>query len=541
MSPVKRLTGLFYQSANLKQAVGILFVTVFISSILGLVRNIVIANRVGVSFGSIGPLDSYYAAFILPDLLYSIVIVGALSSAILPLLVQIDTEGDKAKFWKTFNILLSTGFTAIVVGLIFLYFLLPSLIPLIYPGFSAADQEFTLSLSRILLLSPLFFTVSQLSTSALQAKKYFFAPALAPLVYNLSIIAAALLIPDFGLSVLVFGVIFGAAAHFLVQLPMLIRLGWRFNFETGFGNETVRRVVKLMIPRTVALTATQLTLLVFYRIASHLQEGSIAIYRLTDDLQTAPVLLLANTLAMAILPDFARHIARDNKLGFEELIGKAMRLLLFIFLPVTVFLLIFRYPIISLYISLGQSIASSETVAAVDTFTAFVVSLFFQGAVLLLVRAYFARSDTVRPTIFSLISAGCALLVAGLLSSRGDFGVSGLAVAFSVGAFVNAALLWSNLGLNNRVLLRDFQGRSNLLPIAVGTLCTALVFTISYQLGPMLGQSLGAGQSITHLITILTGAATGAVFYWAWSRAFRLEQWQMICSRRPREDGGSGA
>lgn len=124
MSPIRRITNLFYQSHNLKQAVGILFVTVLISNVLGLIRNIIIANRVGVTYGSIGPLDNYYAAFVLPDFLYSILIVGALSSAILPLLVKIDTEENDQKFWQTFNTLLSTGFTAIIFGLAALYFML---------------------------------------------------------------------------------------------------------------------------------------------------------------------------------------------------------------------------------------------------------------------------------------------------------------------------------------------------------------------------------------------------------------------------------
>ncbi len=531
MSQVKRLAGLFYKSNNLKQAVGILFVTVLISSILGLLRNVVIANRVGVAFGTIGPLDNYYAAFVLPDLLYNIIIVGALSSAILPLLVNINEDGDEAKFWKTFNLLLSTGFTAIVIGLVVLYFVLPLVIPVVYSGFSPEDQAFTLSLSRILLLSPLFFTVSQLSTSALQAKKYFFAPALAPLVYNLAIISAALLIPDFGLSVLVFGVVLGAAAHFLVQVPTLLRLGWRFSFETNFSNETVRRVMKLMIPRTIALTSTQLLLVIFYRIASHLHEGSIAIYRLTDDLQTAPVLLLANTLAMAILPDFARHIAKDDHTQFEELVGKAIRLLIFIFLPVTLFLLIFRSEIISLYIAVGHSINPVETSLAVATFTNFVISIFFQGAVLLLARAYFARSDTRRPTLYSLVAIAIALISAWLFTRDGELGVSGLSLAFSIGSFTNAALLWLNLGLGSHVLTRDYQGRHNLLPIVSGTICAALIFVLGQRIGPTIASAFGAGTSMTHTVTILVGLGGGLLFYLAWSRAFRLEQWQLLGRR----------
>lgn len=529
---IKRLSSLFYQDSNLKQAVGILFVTVLISNVLGLIRNVIIANRVGVAFGSIGPLDNYYAAFVLPDLLYNIIIVGALSSAILPLLVGVDGEGDQKKFWRTFNLLLSTGFSAVVLGLVALYFLLPFLVPSLFPGFSPDDQDFTLALSRVLLLSPLFFTISQLSTSALQAKKYFLAPALAPLVYNLAIISSALLIPEFGLSVLVFGVILGAAAHFLVQLPVLLRLGWKFNFEIAFGHEAVKKVMTLMIPRTIALTSTQLLLVAFYHMASRFKEGSIAIYRLTDDLQTAPVLLLANTLAMAILPDFARHIAKDNHQQFEELVGKAIRLLIYIFLPVTIFLLIFRTQIISLYIEVGHSIDFSETQMAVATFTGFVVSLFFQGAVLLLARAYFARSDTVRPTIFSVIAIVLAYVTALYLERTTNLGVAGLSIAFSAGSFVNAFLLWANLKLGSRVLIKDFSGKYNLPPILLGVLCTTLVMVIAKKISPFISSSLYVSPSMENLLTIGLGAILGGLFYAIWSKVFQLEQWQLIGIRR---------
>jgi len=150
-------------------------------------RNVFITNRAAVAYGSIAPLDSYYAAFLLPDLLYILLIVGALSSAILPMMVRIDTEGDDKKFWHTYNVLLSTGLTAVALALVVLYFILPWLMGRLFPGFGPDKLHQTIQLAQVLLLSPLFFTVSQITTSALQAKRMFFAPALAPIVYNVAI------------------------------------------------------------------------------------------------------------------------------------------------------------------------------------------------------------------------------------------------------------------------------------------------------------------------------------------------------------------
>lgn len=533
MNQIKRLSSLFYNSNNLKQAVGILFVTVLISNILGLIRNVVIANRVGVTYGSIGSLDNYYAAFVLPDLLYNIIIVGALSAVILPLLVKIGSEGDGQKFWRTFNVLLSTSLTVIIIGLSILYFLLPHLVPRLFPGFSEENLELTTQLSQVLLLSPLFFTVSQFSTAALQAKKYFFAPALAPIIYNAAIISAALLIPDYGLSVLVFGVLIGAAGHFLIQLPSLLRLGWSFRFELGFGNEHVKKVVLLMIPRTVALTGTQLLLLAFYSMASSLKDGSIAIYRLTDDLQTAPVLLIANTLAVAVLPDFARHISTRNQQEFVELVGKTIRFLLYVFLPLTVFLLVFREQIITLYVALGRSISADETALAVKTFSFFVVSIFFQGSISVLARAYFAKADTVRPTIFSVASIAVALGSAWLLVKFTGLGVAGLSLAFSFGSLINALLLWINLRLSPNIIWRDFEGKVNLPKVILATLLLmGLFILIDYLSTPLTSKLITESFAVRNFCIVIFAALSGILAYISLSRVFDLEQWDLIKPKR---------
>lgn len=530
--PLNRFRNLMVKSHNLQQAIGILFVTVLISNVLGLARNIIIANRAGLAFGSIGPLDNYYAAFVIPDFLYSILIVGALSSAILPLLVKIDTEGDESRFWQTYNVLLSTGLVAIILGVVILYFGLPYLAPILFPGFDGDAITKTVMLAQVMLLSPVFFTVSQISSSALQAKRRFFAPAIAPIVYNLSIISGAMMLPKYGLPVLVFGVIFGAMAHFLVQLPTLMHLGWKYRFELNFKSREVAHVVKTMIPRTIALTSTQLLLIAFYQIASSFKEGSIAIYRLTDDLQTAPVLLLANTLAMAILPDFARHFAKDEHDEFTRLVGKAMRLLVFIFLPTMTFLLMFRVPIIEFYIALGHTISGDETKMAISTFTYFVLSLFFQGSVLLLARAYFAQSNTVKPTIFSVISLAIAWVMAGVFAKTTGLGVAGLSLAFSVGSFLNATMLWFSLKLPFKTLLVDSENRQNFLTILLGTLATAAVFAVAREIAPYVSASLGVGKSVAKFIEILVGFTLGVGFYMLWAKVFNLEQWQLIRTRK---------
>jgi len=491
-------------------------------------RNVIIANRAGLVYGSIGPLDSYYAAFVLPDLIYNIVIVGALSSAVLPLLAKMDAENDEPLFWRTFNTLLSTGLMAITVSLIVLYIFLPQLLRALLPGFSSNNVELTIKLARIMILSPLFFTISQITSSALQAKKMFFVSALAPIIYNLAIIFAALLIPSFGLDILAFGVIIGAAGHFLVQLPTLIGLGWRWRFLAGWKDNKTRDVIRLMIPRAIALTGNQLLLISFYRLASRLNSGSISIYRLTDDLQTAPVLLLANTLAMAVLPDFVRHLTKDNHAEFRDLIGKSIRLLFFLFVPLSVFLVIYRQPIIDLYISIGHSIEPDEVHVAASTFALFVWSFFFQGLVLILARAYFARQNTIVPTTFSLVSIVLSYLAAVGLLRYTDLGVSALALAFSLGSTLNAALLWYGLKIPLTYLWQDGEGRHNFFSVVGGAAISGVIFMAFRHIAPSIRSVFLVGRSGANFLEITIGLALGLAFYIAWCQVFKIESWQLI-------------
>ena len=526
--PFRKIGNFVNQKSNLRQAVGILFVTVLMSNVLGLLRNVVIANRVGIAYGSLGPLDSYYAAFALPDLLYNIVILGALASAILPLLVNFDTEDDQEGFWHTFNVLLSTGFVIMIVGVALLYLLLPILVPAFFPGFSKENLDLTLQLSKVLLLSPLIFTFSQLSTSALQAKRVFFIPALAPIIYNLAIICSALLIPKYGLSILVVGIIIGAASHFLIQLPSLIKAGWVFHFELDFKNPYLRKVVKLMLPRTIALTSTQLLLVVFYWLASSFSSGSIATYRLNDDLQTAPVLLLANTVGMAVFPDFARHVVKQQTDELQRLLGQLVRFMFYLFLPMTIFLLIFRASIIGLYISIGHSIQGGEVSLAITTFSMFVISLFFQALVLILARAFFAKSETLKPTIISLISIGLAFIFALVFTKTTNMGVAGLALAFSIGSTVNAILLWIYLKLPINILFKDQNNRHNFIYVIINSAVAGLVFLVIKNYGGIFIDLLYLKQSLGNLAQIVLGLILGMLSYWYIGKWFKLEQCNLL-------------
>jgi peptidoglycan biosynthesis protein MviN/MurJ (putative lipid II flippase) len=185
----------------------------------------------------------------------------------------------------------------------------------------------------------------------------------------------------------------------------------------------------------------------------------------------------------------------------------------------------------NLYIALGHSISTSQVDLAAKTFGYFCVSLFFQGAVLILARAFFARGDTRRPTLYSLISLSIAWLLAELFSKYTSLGVAGLSLAFSIGSTCNAVLLWKNLGFANKHLDFDSLGNMNLTKIITGSLLSLFVFWASRQfISPLLEKAI-AKPSFEGLIIIITSFVLGAATYLIWAKICNLEQWQLIVAR----------
>ena len=161
-------------------------------------------------------------------------------------------------------------------------------------------------------------------------------------------------------------------------------------------------------------------------------------------------------------------------------------------------------------------------------FRLFVVSLPFQGSILILARTYFARSDTVRPTIYSLVSIGVAWILAVFLVKNTDLGPAGLSLAFSIGSTLNALLLWTSLKLPFAVLWRDSESRTNFPPIFFGGVIAGAVMLISYKIFTPLATIVLAGPSVQNLFVIIASLFCGLAVYGYWAKMFKLEQWHLI-------------
>lgn len=424
-----------------------------LSRLLGLVRDRLLFSI----FGAGDVLDTYYAAFRLPDLVFNTLILGALSAAFVPVFLEY-WHKDKDEAWRIANTVLNSTLAILfILGVLGFYFA-PEIVGLIAPGFDLSKRIATAELTRIMLVGILFLGLSNVASSILNAFKRFTAFALAPVMYNLGIIGGIiLLVPIFGIEGLAWGVVFGSFLHFGVQLPAIAGLGFKYRLAFAWRNLGVRKIERLMLPRTFGLAISQINQMINTVIGSTLPVGSVAIFNAANNLQSVPIGIFAIPLSLAYFPIFAEAWVKQDIPQLVKHFSQAFRRLLFIAIPAAVFIVLLRAHIVRLVLGAGQ-FDWEATILTARTLSWFALSLFAQCLIPLLARVFYSLQDTKTPVIISIMSLAANVFLAFPLSQR--LGIAGLALAFTIASIVNILLLWlwlrQRLGdLDDRVIMHS--------------------------------------------------------------------------------------
>jgi putative peptidoglycan lipid II flippase len=398
-----------------------------LSRILGLAREMIISSQ----FGTSSELGAYLAAFRIPDIIFQVVAGGALASAFIPTFASHLATNDELGGWRLASAIINL-LLIILTGLALLgsVFTLPLVRYVVAPGFDPVQQELTANLMRYMLISTVLFGISGAIMGILNSYQHFLLPALAPAVYNLSIIMGALLLArKIGVYSLVLGVVVGAALHLIIQVPQLLRVGIRYSPYLGLENPSVREVGRLMLPRALGLGIVQLNFLVNTILASHLGAGSLAALNYAWMLMLLPEGIVAQGIATAAFPTFSRLVAQERHDEMQNLLSATLRAILYISIPASVGLFVLRVPLIQLLFQRGAfNVQSTDAVAAALQFYA--LGLFAHASVEIITRAFYAMHNTATPV---MIGAGAMLtnIILSLLLVR-TMNYPGLALANSV-------------------------------------------------------------------------------------------------------------
>lgn len=516
----------------------------FLADVLGVLRNRIFAGE----FGAGNVTDMYFAAFLVPDFIYNLFIVGMLSSVFIPIFSEY-WERSQEEAWHFANVVLTVFVAAMIMLSLVAILCAPQLVSLIAPGFDQEKQAGVVTLMRIMFASPILLGVSNIVGSILQVNRMFFSYALAPVLYNTGIIIGAVFfVKPFGPAGLALGVVFGAFLHFLIQLPPLLRIGFRFVPAFEAAHKGLKHIAWLSLPRAVGLAAYQINFVVITAIASTVATGSVAIFNFANDLQYVPIGIVALSFASAVFPFLAQSYAKGNIKEFLDRFYSTVNQILFLVIPISVFLIFERAQVVRVILGYGQ-FSWDHTRLTAAVLGAFTLSIFAQSLTPLFSRAFYALKDTKTPVAINIFSVGVNIALSfyflHLMRLGGSFsmtivslfriqGVAGaeilaLPLAFSVAAVINLLLLY--FAFSQRV--DEFDGSLIVLSLFKINFSALVMAPCVYATLNLVAQLVNMGTFLGVLFQGLAAFAVGFIVYAALAYALKMPEFFSLLEAMP--------
>ncbi|HLF25213.1 MAG TPA: murein biosynthesis integral membrane protein MurJ [Anaerolineae bacterium] len=419
-----------------------------VSKFTGILDDLILARIIGPG----RELDAYYAAFGLPDLLFTLVAGGALASAFIPVLSGLITR-DRDTTWRLVSAVANLAFLVTLIFAVALAVFAPWVADQLYGchlasvqqcldegrGFTPEQVALTADLMRVILLSTAIFSVSAILMSALQAHQHFLLPALAPIMYNLGILAGVILLaPRFGVWGPAFGVVLGALLHLLVQVPGLVRYGARWTPAFNLHDPHLRRVLALLAPRVGTLGVVYLAAIIRDSLASQLSPGSVTALNYGWRVMQLPETVIATAVATAVFPTLSELAALGQRDELRATLSSVLRTILALTVPATLGLLVLGRPFVRVLFE-GGLFASSATDAVVWALHGYALGLIGHSLLEVSARTFYAQQDT-RTPLYIAVGAMIVNVIASLLL-REPLGPAGLALGNSIGVSLEVLVL----------------------------------------------------------------------------------------------------
>lgn len=494
------------------RATVVVLVMLTFSRFLGLGREAAIAHQ----FGATHLVDAYLVAYTIPNIFYAVAGI-ALATVIVPIFAEYVTQNRREEAWRLCSLVTNALIVFTVGGAVVGMLLAPVVVGVLGAGFTPETFRLSVQLTMIMLPSIVFFSVAGLFMGMLNANNVFGLPAFGSAVMNMVIIFGVLFLGNYyGIYGLAVGVLGGAAAMALIQVPVLRRAGFRYSFELNLGHPEVKRVLYLMLPLTLGLSVNQVYLMIDWVLASGLAEGSIAALNFANKLIQLPQSLFVLAVSTAIFPTLSRYIAEGHPAEMVRTLRRGVKVVFLLTVPAVVGIVLLREPIVILLFQRGAFDERATAMTAVALLF-FAVGLVGHCLVMLISRGFFAMQDMKTPVYVTIgtlvVKLGVSIILVGHLAH------AGLALATSITAILNAVILIA-------LLHRRLPGliTADLLRFCAGVLlATGLMGAVVYGIDGVLARFL-TGDGLGLLLRVGLDIAAGAIAYFLAGILLRLDE-----------------
>lgn len=429
------------QSSSILSAATVITGANLLSAFLGIVRNHLLVSRFFGTEMLRQQLDAYWVAFRIPELVFQLLVVGALSAAFIPIYNKYresDQEDANRMAASMMNIviLVFVGLSAIIfIGAEPFNRLITS------TSFTVDQVNLAATLTRIMLLAQLFFAASNFMTGVIQANQRFLVPALSPLAYNLGIILGIVILsPMIGIYGPAVGVVVGALFHLLIQWPFAKKLGFHLQPKINWQHPGVKEMGRLMLPRALAISVDQVELMVSVYFATALSAGSLTMLNLAQQLMNAPLRIFSVPIGQASLPFLSAESAKGSMDKFKQTLTQTLNQVLFLAFPASALLLVLRIPLVRL--AYGAAVFPwSATLTTGRLVALMTLAIFAYGVFHIMIRAFYALHDTKTPFWVALGSVVLVVILMAWLVWGWGTGVMGIGLALTIANILEAVVL----------------------------------------------------------------------------------------------------
>lgn len=503
------------ENSSILSAATIIMLASLGSAILGLLRTRLLITYF---YDTKEVVDVFWAAFRLPDMVFQIIIVGALSSAFIPVFSRFigDKKQESIIASSIINIVMLIMLSLTVLILIFA----TPLSRLIAGGFADSQIELMANLTRIMAVAQIFFGFSSFLTGIIQSHHRFLIPALSPILYNLGIILGIVFLgPKIGIYGPAVGVVIGAFLHLLAQLPLAKNLGFHYFPTLIKKDKALSEMGSLMLPRILTLSLTQIESTAIITLTSWLSAGSVTIMAIAQQLSSMPVRLIGVPIGQASLPFFAKNTAKANLSDLATMVNNTILEMLYLALPSSAIILVLRIPLVRLAYG-ADSFPWAETVLTGKLVAILAISIAARSLTHILVRVFYALHNTRIPFVVNLISTTINISLSYYFLFVLKSGVIGMAFAITTAALVETAILTAILYNFAKFSLSHLL--APLFKIIVATILTGFALWIPLRiLDQMVFDTTRTVPLI--MLTISTGLI-GLGFYLTLSYFFRIRE-----------------
>ncbi len=426
---------IFSKQSSIVSSAILLSIMIIVSRLFGFLRYRILAGYFNTS-----DLDIFFASFRIPDLIFEILITGALTATFIPIFIKY--QKDKEELNKNISSIINFISLLLVAFILILLIFLDKIIPLITPGYHAEKITKIIYFSRLLLIGQLpFLVLGNFLTGIGQANKTFLLTALAPIIYNVAVIVVTILFAStLSLTAPIIGIIAGAVLFFLIQLPLLFNSNYSYKLILKKTDGLVE-FVRMVVPRTFTVVVAQIDATIDLTLTTFLGGGAYTMFYLAQHLQLLPVSVIGIAFGQASLP-YLSEIYRDNRHEeFKKIIIDSILNLFFFAIPIMSFFVFARTPLIRLFFG-GQKFDWDATVMTAVTFSYFSLSLPLHTIYYFLTRCFYAILDSRTPFYISVISILLNTALSLLFIFIYKLPVWSLAISFSVSMAINVGLLF---------------------------------------------------------------------------------------------------